>query len=192
MKQILIFSAVTIFIAIPVAYILLKFFFKNTIVFQYGIISILTTAFVAILAYIVGKTDLSNLIWAVPLAIAIVMGGLTIIHNKVSVINNLSEQINRAALGNINFVFDRELATKNNEIGRIINALKKMTENEKISSEIAEKVAVGKITEANELLKNIERNGKLEKATKQMVRKLLITVKIAQKLAGGDLRRNCR
>lgn len=130
MTDFYIFSAALLSIII-VTLIILNYVFRNSlvkiIVFAFAIIC----ALMGIASYYIAIAGLSKLLFTAPVIIAIIIAILFYIQKQITnPIKKLSSNIvNNFSKGNLNFDFDANTLSKNNELGEISNALNSMKQN---------------------------------------------------------------
>ncbi len=125
MKDFLIFTAILFFFSVPVSYYFVRKFFKGSIVYIFGIYSIISTVLLLIEAYGVAKLGtLKDFVWAFPIGLALYIYIFALLKKKVKTnLEILEGKIHDLSMGKLNIDIDEQLFTHNNEVGRIAKAL---------------------------------------------------------------------
>ena len=123
MDEILIFGLIVFILGLPSAYFVLRGVFKTSVLVKIGVVLSTEMAFVATLAYSISIIGLGHLLWAIPFAIAIMVGGVLIVRQEIIVLQNLSKRLTQLSEGHINIQINDEYANKKNEMGEISRAL---------------------------------------------------------------------
>lgn len=127
MNPILLFAIILVGIVAVLAPIILVVY-KNSIMSVIGLSLMLITASVGMLAYTLALSGLSQLIWELPVGVVIIFGILSYLKAKLinplrSITNDIS---NKLTQGQLNFLFDKTLLNRNDELGKISVSLDSM------------------------------------------------------------------
>jgi len=126
MTQILIFASVIFLAGIPVAFILLKRIFKKSFLVKIGTVLSFEMAFVATLAFSINFIGLIHLSWALPLAILAMVVGVLIIRDEIIILQNLTQNLTKLSIGELDLKINSDYLNKTNEMGDISRALDKL------------------------------------------------------------------
>jgi methyl-accepting chemotaxis protein len=126
MKLILIFAAIVFLLGVPVALIMLRHFFKKSVLFKIGMVITLEMAFGATLAFSMNIIGLIHLIWALPLAIGLMIYGVVLVRNEIRVLQTLTNKLSILSEGHLNVTIDQNFMKKENEMGEISRAMHKL------------------------------------------------------------------
>ncbi len=106
---------------------ILRLTFRNTFVFLIGSIFLLVIDAVACFAFTVGQKGLINLIWAVPLAIVMIIGSYYLLSIKVKApIQHLTEVVKRMSQKDITSDIDDRFKNEKYEIKDIIDSVQEL------------------------------------------------------------------
>lgn len=118
--RIAIFVGVVLFIGIPFTYILLRIFYKKSILVQIGTTMTGVASVIAIQIHFSEHMGLVHMTWGVPLAILIVVVGIQIIRKTlIKPATMIQEAIQNIAEGDLDIQIDSAIASKSNELGQI-------------------------------------------------------------------------
>jgi len=113
---------------IPITVIPLRLIYKKSIVFKVGLIQFFVIELCAFLAFFAADQGMTHLYWAVPIALVVVFSSYYFLATNVQKpLKALSKIINTVELGDFNVSFDKKLEKRNDELGEMVNSLKKMT-----------------------------------------------------------------
>jgi methyl-accepting chemotaxis protein len=127
MNEILLFTGIIItLLVVLIPLILLGF--KNSIIATIGLVILMISAMIALLAYIVALKGLSQLLWITPIALAIIFVLLQYLKYKLTKpFGILSKDIvEKLSKGDLNFSFSQGLMLRKDELGNITNSLEEM------------------------------------------------------------------
>ena len=130
MDSTLIFT-VAVLACIPPSIFVLRKIFKKSILFTSGFIWLITQSLLAIIAYFLGNRDRPiDLFWAAPLVIILMIFGYYYLHLYISrPFNIVLNSIENFAKGDLSMRCDDKYLLRQDELGKIANALRKMSEN---------------------------------------------------------------
>ena len=127
MNDLLVFSGIVVLMLIVLIPLVL-YGYSNSIIGIIGAIVLSIAGFVAVLAYVIAKNGLIQLVWIAPIAIAIILGILQILNIRLTrPFRLLTATIsNHLSKGNLSVEFDKKLTERNDELGRMTFSLEDM------------------------------------------------------------------
>ena len=128
MKELLIFSAIIVFIVIPIAIIAIRMVFKKSLLTKIGIAMIILVAYNVIITFIIATFGLIHLIWAGP--IAIIVGVITVFTLKkdFTVLEELILSLNSLSNFNLNIKVKRKHTKRKDEFGSVSKSVQKIAD----------------------------------------------------------------
>ena len=129
MNEIIIFTIVVFLAWIPILYLVLKFFFKNSVLTQMGVILGIAYSFLFVLTFIISKEGIKHVFWGFPLATVIMATSFYIISKRVKKpLDNIIININELGQGNISQKIDSSMFKSKTEIGILAGAISETLE----------------------------------------------------------------
>lgn len=125
MSDFLIFSLALWLLAVPALVLVLRFFFKKSLVFTIGLIWLICQTVIVHFAYGVGSLGkLTDLLWAFPIGFIATVIGFFVLNLLVrKSLESVERKINHFSSGNLNIRIDPKALKRQDEIGRIFNAI---------------------------------------------------------------------
>lgn len=146
-------------IGIPVAYLILRYYFKGSVFFKIGMLWVINVLFITVNTNIASKfSDQYSL--ALSTAVGIVLTGFLLAYSGklLRPLRSVTEKLETVAKGDLRVKVAKEDTVRNDEIGTISTAVKSLTEGlNKVISEIQQGVEMLKnesqtITNASEII----------------------------------------
>ena len=187
MNDVIIFILVLFLAVLPLAIIIYRFKYKNTILLKtsYSIISMMMILSLA--SFFVGHYGLKQLIWYIPLGYLALLMGNTLFKNFVQIpIKQTNELLKKFSRGDYTIEVSKKHLKSNDEIGELNRSLEEMLKNFKESAEFARKVGEGNTDYKIELLSESDL---LRLALIEMREKLLAATKLQEKKKIEDQQR---
>lgn len=126
-REFIIFSLSVLGVVAPLASLIFRLIFKQSVIFLISVLSVTTCALVALLAYTIRMLGLVHIAWAAPVAILIVFLMLYALQKYIGKpLILLTRHIGLLSKGDLTVDFDQKLMASRNEIGAIIFALSTM------------------------------------------------------------------
>lgn len=118
MNDILLFALVVLIGGVTSIYVILKLFFKNSIIVWTIFSVVLAYAFIVVLAYVVGRLGVHHIYWGFPLATALLTAAFVFV-SKITrgPLNYIISKIQEIGKGNLDIEIDSEILNKKSEIG---------------------------------------------------------------------------
>jgi len=125
MSDLALFSLLLWLFAVPALTIALRFMFKKSLMFLLGIIWLICQCLIINLAYGIGLLGtVKDFLWAFPLGMLTTLGAFYFLNSFVrNTLLDLETKIIKASEGNLLMDFDQKVLARNDEIGRIANAI---------------------------------------------------------------------
>lgn len=128
-NQFVAFALILFLVIAPIAVLLLKLIFRNSIIFRFGLYATPPILIIVYLSYIVGATELRSLIWAAPLGIVANISLYWFISLAIqSPLKLFSDKIKELSEGNIDVKVDESFKIRKDEFGMIARSLDDMLE----------------------------------------------------------------
>ncbi len=126
-NQAVAFALILFIVIAPVAILLLKLIFKNSIVYRFGLYATPPILVIVYLAYIVGHFGITHLIWAAPLGIIANISIYWFISLAIQKpLQVFSSRLKEISSGNINIHIDEEFRKNKDEFGSIARSMQEM------------------------------------------------------------------
>lgn len=123
MKEIIIFALIVFVAWIPTLYLILRYFFKQSVITQIGMIKGIAYSFLFVMTFIISKLGVKHVIWGFPLALIIMAISFYIINKRVKKpLDQIIANINKLGDGNINQKIEASLLNYRTEIGLLAQA----------------------------------------------------------------------
>jgi methyl-accepting chemotaxis protein len=124
------FFTIVVLACIPPGIFVMRMFFRKSILYYTGLIWLVVQSVFAIIAYFMGTRQLSSdLLWAGPLVIALMVAGYSYLFQFIRrPFIQVQETIANIAKGNLTVRCDEKFLTRQDELGQISNELRKMIE----------------------------------------------------------------
>ncbi|MEN8120187.1 MAG: methyl-accepting chemotaxis protein [Bacteroidota bacterium] len=144
MSEFLIFTLALWLFAVPTLALVLRYFFKKSVLFTIGLIWITCQSIVVHIAYGVGLLGvLTDLLWAFPIGMGFVVAGFVFLNKLVKVnLETINKKIISLSKGDLTDIIEGKVLNDKSEIGNIARAIVelnssflKITENIKSYSE---------------------------------------------------------
>ncbi len=122
----LVLFALVVLISIPLAYFILKAFYKKSILISTNLSIIIAYSFILFLSYLIGTMGIKHLYWGFPLAVLLVT--IAIYYNNIITrkpLLKIIEKVEKLGDGELGQTIDDDLINKNNEIGMLAQATQK-------------------------------------------------------------------
>ncbi len=174
--SIFIFSV--LFIGIPMAYMIFKLLFKESVLVKIGTVMTGVAAFVAVFVQLMNGVGLIHMIWGIPFAISFVAVGVKILQKIIiQPLEKIEDVLVIVSKGKNDIEIDNELLERKDEFGKIANIFMEMNS---IMVEIMNNVI--KVSDAisnsgDSLNSDSNRMSQLTKEQTTAVEKVLISMK---------------
>lgn len=123
MKEIIIFALIVFFAWIPTLYLVLHYFFQQSVITQIGMIKGIAYSFLFVMTFIISKLGVKHVIWGFPLATIIMVISFYIINKRVKKpLDKIIINIDQLGDGNINQQIEASLLKYKSEIGLLAKA----------------------------------------------------------------------
>ncbi len=127
MNEFIIFTLVIIFFTIPVIFIILRLFFKQSFLVNIGIGITVVAIYSTLVTYIIAKYGIHHMIWGSPTSIAIGVVTVLMLKKDITVLQKLSANLNLISNLNIDIKSDEKHLQRKDEFGDIARSTAKMT-----------------------------------------------------------------
>ena len=118
MNEIIIFAIIVFIAWIPVLYLVLRFFFKNSVLTQMGIILGIAYSFLFVMTFIIAREGIKHVMWGFPLAVIIMATSFYVISKRVKKpLDKIIINIKELGEGNIKQKIDESMYKSRTEIG---------------------------------------------------------------------------
>ena len=129
MDDLLIITLLISLVVLPSLLIILRYFFRNSILFTVGLIWLSVQTYVILGAYLVGRFGLGQLWWTLSTGtIVIAIGFFAMSKLLRDPLKILTQKVKELSEGRLRVDFPTDLLSKKNELGHISNSLKDLTE----------------------------------------------------------------
>ena len=126
-SKVVIWGAILIFVAGSLCMVLIKLFFKKSVVSRISLINQLVVTLVAIFGFMVGARGLIQLVWAVPGAMVLLFGGYYLAARILQKpLKKLTSNILEMSRGDLEVEFEKETLERTDELGEISSSLNKL------------------------------------------------------------------
>lgn len=129
MESILLYGITAIVLAGIFCLFLVYLAFKNSLVFNIGILFVIVIDIIACFAFIVGNKGLIHLSWAAPIAIIMLLSAFYYISKEIrDPLRELTRKVREMADGEINVQIDARILNRKYEVGMISNSMWELSE----------------------------------------------------------------
>lgn len=161
MKDSFIFAIAVCFAVIPIGSIVLRLFYKRTIVFKISIVMFINAMLTAIVAHLLSSLSALSLIWAIPLiASFMLISNMLVIKWVQRPITKVKDRIEEMSLGKFAVQSMRKNKHKQDEVGDIFRAANKLSRNLHETALFADAIAKNDFDKEYTLLSDDDELGK--------------------------------
>ncbi len=216
MLSFLIYFGVVFVVVVPCILLLLRHFFRGTLVLKIGISLVAFGSCISLIFYLVGAFGPINLIWAIPVGASLLWGALYLVRKQIEqMFSEISKRIRIIARGDLTSSIKIQSGVKKDEVIRVRESLNLLIGNQssvikrlnreidqtnKLNEEVSNRVSsvFEKVTEqANvleevssameEMLANIEQNASNSRSTEVIANKTVSNIEIVNKAVNNAI-----